>query len=152
MSAGLTASSSLAQGVSQYEAGQARSKLYQQNAGIATMQANSEAEAGAYNANAIRMKGAALEGQQVAQIGGNNLQQVGTPAQVIASSRMVNEMDALQTQNNAMRRAWGFKVQAASDEYQSKLDQKAAYTEGFGTILGGGAKAYDQKQKTGVWF
>lgn len=152
MSAGVTGSSALLSGVSQYEAGEARSSLYRANATIAGEQYQSEAAAGAYNEEMVRMKGAALEGQQVAQIGASNIQQRGTPAQVVASTAMVNEMNALQTRNNALRRAWGFEVQGASDLYQAGLAKTAGIEQGFGSILSGGAKAIGEYHETGTWF
>lgn len=140
------------QGVGQYEAGQTRSQLFRNNAAIAGEQAQSEAAAGSVNETAVRMKGQALEGQQVAQVGASNLQQTGTPGQVIASSRMINEMDALQTRNNALRKAWGFQVQEVSDKFQAKEASAAGEFQGVGSILTGGAKAYDQYNKTGTFF
>lgn len=152
MAGGLSLAAGFLQGVGEYEAGQARSQLYRANAGIAAQQARSEAQAGAYNESAIRMKGAALTGQQVAQIGANNLQQTGTPAQVVASTAMVNEMDALQTRNNALRRAWGFQVQEVSDTFQAKQAATAGAFSAAGSILSGGAKATQQYNETGSWF
>lgn len=152
MSAGLTGASALLSGVSQYEAGQARSSLFRGNANIALQQAQSEAAAGGTNETMVRMKGAQITGQQIAATGANNLQQTGTPAQVIASTAGVNEMDALQTRNNALRRAWGFRVQAASDEKQAGLAATAGDFNAAGSILSGGAKAYDQYNKAGSFF
>lgn len=152
MSAGVTAAGGLLQGVSQYEAGQTRSNLFKANAAIATAQGQSEAEAGATNANMIRMRGAALEGQQVANIGANNLTQGGTNAQVVASSAAINELDALNTKNNALRRAWGFEVQGASDAFQEKQASEAAPLNAAGSILAGGSKAYKEDQAAGSWF
>lgn len=152
MSAGLTAGAGLMQGVGQYEAGQTRSQLFRTNAAIAGEQAQSEAEAGSVNETAVRMRGQSVQGQQIAQIGAGNLQQGGTPGQVVASSAMINEMDALQTRNNALRKAWGFQVQEVSDNFQSKQASAAGDFQGAGSILTGGAKAYDQYNKTGTFF
>lgn len=152
MPAGLSLAAGFLGGVADYEAGKTRSQLYRANASIATQQAQSEREAGAYNEEIVRMKGAALQGQQIAQIGASNLQQGGTPSQVVASTAAVSEMDALQTRNNAMRKAWGFSVQAASDSFQSTQASRSASTSGFGAILSGGAKAYDQYSQTGTYF
>jgi len=152
MSAGLTAGSTLMEGVGRFEAGEMRSRLFDANAAIAARQAQSEMETGAYNESMVRMKGAALEGQQVAQIGGGNLQQKGTPAQVVAGTRMINEMDALQTRNNALRRAWGFQVQQASDLVQGRMAQRAGEFGGAGTLLSGGAQAWRQYNATGEFF
>lgn len=152
MSAGLTASAGLMKGVGDYEAGQTRSQLYRTNAAVAGEQAQSELQAGAYNESAVRMRGAATTGQQVAQIGAGNLQQTGTPAQVVASSAAINEMDALQTRNNAMRKAWGFQVQEASDKFQSKEASTAGDFSAVGSILTGGAKATKEYNSTGTFF
>lgn len=152
MSAGLTAGAGLMQGVGQYEAGQSRSQLYRTNASIAGQQAQSEAQAGATNEEMQRMKGAALTGQQVAAIGGSNLQQAGTSAQVVADTSMISEMNALQTRNNALRKAWGFQVQEASDTFQSKEASTAGDFSAAGSILTGGAKAAAQYNSTGSFF
>lgn len=152
MSAGLTAGAGLMKGVGEYEAGQTRATLLRANEGIATAQYQSEAATGAFNEEATRMRGAALEGQQVAQIGAGNLQQRGTPAQVVASTAEVNEMNALQTRNNALRRAWGFEVQGVSDAFQSDMARRAGIGAGAGSILGAGGAAYKQEQQTGTWF
>lgn len=152
MSAGLTDASALLGGVTKYDAGEERRSLFNANAGIAQRQAQSEAAAGAYNENAIRMRGAALTGQQVAQTGAGNLQQTGTPAQVQASTAAITEMDALQTRNNALRRAWGFRVQEASDRQQAGFAQTAGEFDAAGTILGGGAEGYKQYKAAESWF
>jgi DNA helicase TIP49 (TBP-interacting protein) len=152
MSAGLTAAGGLFQGVSQYEAGQEKGSLFRANAGIAAQQFQSEVQAGSENEERVLMKGAQQTGQQVAQIGASNLQQRGTPAQVVASSAVANEMDALTTINNARRRAYGFQVQEVSDQKQASLAREAGDFNAAGSILAGGAKAYDQEQKAGGWF
>lgn len=141
MSAGLTAGASLMRGVGEYEAGETRSNLFRANSDIARFQSTSEEEAAAYNEQGMRMREAATEGKQVAQIGASNLQQTGTEAQVVASTRMVNEMDILTQRNNALRRAWGFQVQGASDQEQAQFAQRAGVNEAFGSILSGGARA-----------
>jgi hypothetical protein len=152
MSAGLTAGAELFSGVSRYEAGATRARLFDANAAIADRQAQSEAQAGAYNEELVRMKGEAVEGQQVAQIGASGLQQKGTPTAVVAGTRMVNEMDALQVRNNALRRAWGFEVQGASDRTQAQMSREAGFFGGVGTVIGGGAQAYGQYRQTDSWF
>lgn len=152
MSAGLTGASALLSGVSQYQAGQEKSRLFTANAGVAAQQSQAEQAAGSYNESAVLRRGAALTGQQVANVGANNLQQVGTPAQVIASTAGVNEMDALQTRNNALRKAWGFSVQGASDLQQAAFAKSAGDFNAAGSILTGGSKAYDQSVKAGGWF
>lgn len=152
MSAGVTESNALLSGVSRYEGGQERARLFSANEAVAKQQAQSEAQAGAYNEEMVRMRGAAMEGQQVAQVGASGLQMKGTPTAVIAGTRAINEMDALTTRNNALRRAWGFQVQEASDAEQAKFSQRAGEFGGAGSILSGGAQGFKQEQATGTWF
>lgn len=152
MSAGLTGISALEQGIGQYEAGRERSSLFRANADVARQQFQSEAQAGAYNETAVRMRGQAMEGQQVNQIGGSGLQMRGTPTQVVGSTAEINEMDALQTRNNALRRAYGFEVQGMSDTLQSEMASRAGLNQGLDSILSGGGKAYQQYNSTGsLW-
>lgn len=152
MSAGLTATGGLLGGVAQYESGQQKRTLFNADAGIAARQAQSEEAAGSYNETIVRQRGAQITGNQVANTGANNLQQTGTPAQVISSTAETNEMDALQTRNNAMRKAWGFQVQQESDLTQAKFAQSAGVFNAAGSILTGGSKAYTQEQGSGSWF
>lgn len=152
MSASLTEASSLYGGVAQFEAGEQRSNLLRANQGIALAQERSEVEAGNYNAGSILRKGAAIEGQQIANIGANNLQGGGTPAQVVKSTAEVNEMDALMTRNNALRRAWGFGVQGQSDAEQAGFARSAGTGNAIGAILGGSAKAYTESNAAGTWI
>lgn len=152
MAAGLGAAGSLYGGVAQYEAGQERSSLFRANADVASRQAISEEAAGAFNESVVRRRGEQVTGQQVANIGANNLTQGGTNAQVVASTAATNELDALTTRNNALRKAWGFSVQQASDEQQSKFASSAGTGNAIGTILGGSAKAYTQSTNAGGWF
>lgn len=152
MSSSLTGAAGLFGGVAQYEAGQQRSMLFNANAGVAQQQYQSELQAGSVNESALRRKGAAVQGEQVANIGANNLQQAGTPSQVVASTAAVNEQDLLTTRNNAMRKAWGFQVQEASDQKQAAFAKATGNFSAAGTILGGGAKAYTQENETGSWF
>ena len=99
----------------------AKENLENANAGIAAAQAKSEMVAGGYNANLIRQRTAQKVGAITAQVGGNNLQQGGTPATLEAQTARAGEQSALTENNNALRRAWGFSVQGASDTYQAKL-------------------------------
>lgn len=152
MSAGVTAAAGLLQGVGQYEAGQTRSNLFRANAAVAGQQAQSELQAESVNETALRMKQAQVRGEQVAQTGANNLQQVGSPAQVQASTAELNEVDILNMRNNAMRKAWGFQVQEVSDQFQSKQAARVGDFEAVGSILGGAGKGLGQKNATGEWF
>lgn len=128
---------------SQIAAGNERDQLERANAGIADQQVKSEFAAGSYNAGLARKKGAQITGTQVAAIGANNLTQGGTNAQVVADTAAAQESNALQIQNTAMRRAWGFAVQGASDTFQGKLARRGGMLSGIGSLISGGSKALD---------
>lgn len=150
MSTGLGMAGLLVQGVSQYQAGQTRGMLNDVNAGIAQKQSESEIESGNYNANLIKLRGQQMQGQQVNAIGANNLQQTGTNTNVIADTARANEADRLTTLNNAMRRAWGFQVQGASDTFQGDLARRSGNFGLAGSIIGAGAKYETDSEARGL--
>ena len=137
MSSGLGLSGSLVSGISQYESGKTRSELLGVNAEVADAQARSEMQSGGYNASILRQRGARVMGAQIASIGANNLTQGGTNQNVVADTARASELDALTTQNNALRRAWGFEVQGESDRFQAEQSSRGGLLSGLGTIIGG---------------
>jgi hypothetical protein len=120
--------------VSAYQSGKTKDALETANASIADQQAKSEMTSAAYNSNLARLKGAQIQGQQVSAIGANNLQQTGTNALVVADTAKAQEMNALQIQQNALRRAWGFEVQGSSDRFQGQLAEQGGILSGLGDI------------------
>ena len=129
---------------SQIKAGDTKASLDNANAAIADQQAKSEIEAGNINANLMRQKGAQVTGQQISAIGANNLTQGGTNAQVVAGTAGATELNVLNTQNNALRRAWGFQVQGASDRTQASLAAQGGMLSGIGSLASGGASLYNK--------
>ena len=129
---------------SQIQAGNTKASLDTQNAAIADQQAKSEVNSGNVNANLMRQKGAQVTGQQISAIGANNLQQAGTPSQVVAGTAGATELNVLNTQNNALRRAWGFQVQGASDREQASLAKQGGMLSGIGSLASGGASLYNK--------
>lgn len=127
---------------SAFAAGNTKDALERANASIADQQAKSEMAAGAYNTNLARQKGAQIQGAQIASIGANNLQQGGTPATVVADTARAQEANALQIQNNALRRAWGFEVQGESDTIQGQLAKQGGILSGIGDITSTAGKLY----------
>ena len=128
---------------SQIAAGDTRANLERANADIASAQARSEEESGSYNANLVRQKGAQTMGAQVAAIGANNLQQAGSPSKVVADTARATEMSALTVNNNALKRAWGFQVQGASDIEQASLAKQGGLLSGIGSAIGSAGAAYN---------
>jgi hypothetical protein len=129
-------------GASSMAAGDTRANLENANAEIASQQAKSEVDAGGYNANLARERTAKTEGAQISAIGANNLQQGGTPSTVVSDTARAGEMNALQINNNALRRAWGFQVQGASDTFQAGLAQQGGILSGIGSDIAAGGDIY----------
>lgn len=125
-----------------FAAGSEKDALEKANAGIADQQAKSEMASGAYNTDLARKKAAQIQGTQVSAIGANNLQQGGTNATVVADTAKAQEANALQIQNNALRRAWGFQVQGASDTFEGDLAKQQGILSGVGDLIGTGGKLY----------
>lgn len=123
-------------------AGDTRGNLENANAEIASQQAKSEMVSGAYGADLARQRGRQIAGQQVSAIGANNLQQGGTPATVVADTARAAEANALNTQNNALRRAWGFEVQGSSDKLEGDLAEQGGVLSGIGALAGAGGSIY----------
>ena len=123
-------------------AGNEKDALERANASIADQQAKSEMASGGYNTNLARQKAAQIQGTQIAAIGANNLQQSGTPSLVVADTAKAQEANALQIQNNALRRAWGFDVQGASDTLQGELAKQGGILSGIGDITSTAGKVY----------
>lgn len=126
---GLTAASDI-------ESSQTKAGLEDANALIAQQQAKSEMAAGSYNANLVRQRGQKVLGSMIASTGANNLQQKGTPVNNQADTARATELSALMTNNNALRRAWGFQVQGASDRYEAGMDRTAGVLNAAGAIVG----------------
>lgn len=69
---------------------------------------------------------------------------VGTPASVMADTRLMSETDARMAENNAARKVRGYREQKrqAEQEYQRRIDQETQNAVGnliggFGSMLGG---------------
>jgi hypothetical protein len=131
-----------------FAAGSEKDALEKANAGIADQQAKSEMAAGGYNTDLARKKAAQIQGNQVSAIGANNLQQGGTNANVVADTAKAQEANALQIQNNALRRAWGFEVQGASDTLEGSLAKQGGILSGLGDLTSTAGKIY-KDQNTG---
>jgi hypothetical protein len=147
--AGIAGAGGIIKAGSAFAAGNAKSSLEMLNAGIASTQAKSEMETGAYNSNLARLRGEQVEGQQVSGIGANNLRQAGTPATVVANTAAASERNVLNVQNNALRRAWGFQVQGTSDTYQAELAKQGGMLSGIGDLTSTAGTVYKDLNTAG---
>lgn len=134
-----------AAGVSAY--GQVRQSNYQakldeQNAKLQEDAAAIAANRGGQDAGIQRMKGSQLEASARAEAGATGIDlQSGSTLDVLADSRMMNELDALTIKNNAAREAWGYKTTAVQNRAQAELTRMGGRYGAAATLIGGAAQA-----------
>lgn len=129
---------------SQFMAGKQSAALLQANAGIARLQATSENEAGAEQGELYRQHLQAALGRQAATVGGANIAMSGSPLRALESTSYLGAQDLARIQTNAARKAWGFNVTAAGDDFRAKEASAEGTAAGIGGLITTGAKAYGQ--------
>jgi hypothetical protein len=137
---GAVQSSQAAASASKYQAAVelANAQTAKTNAGMAS-------EAGSIQAGMASQKTRAAIGEITANQAASGLDlNSGSPTGVRQSERYLGEQDALTIRSNATKEAFGYKVQAASDEAQSFLDKSeasadlsAGYLNAGSTLLSG---------------
>lgn len=119
-------------------------KLMQANAAIAGQQARSTNEAGAEQAQILRQNLAQKIGTQQAQVGGSGLTMSGSPLRAIENTAYFGAQDLARIQTNAARKAWGFGVTQAGDQFRANQDKTAGTFNAIGSLITSGAKAWGQ--------
>lgn len=125
-------------------ASQQSAKLLRANASIAGMQAQSESEAGASQAELYRQHLNATIGKQEAQVGGSNVTMSGSPLRSLENTALLGQQDIGRIQLNAARKGWGFQVTQAGDQERAAQATSAGTSNAFGSLITSGAKAYGQ--------
>lgn len=124
-----------------------KAQVAENNAAIATQQAQWAGEEGDQSASAAALKTRATEGGIEANQAASGIDvNTGSAVQVQDSARILGKLDALTIRSNAARQAYGYQVEATNQTAQSQLDKFAAKNDieageiGAGsTILGGAA-------------
>lgn len=129
---------------SQFIAGKQSASLLRANAGIARLQATSEVQAGAEQADLYRQHLNQTVGKQIAAVGGSGLSMSGSPLRALESTAYLGAQDVARIQTNAARRAWGFQVTAAGDEVRADQASSAGTANALGGLITTGARAYSQ--------
>lgn len=129
-----------------------------QNAQLATWQAQDAIARGETNAQRLQQRGAALKGTQRARLAANGVAFDSASAlDILTSTDVQSEQDQDTTRSNAEREAWGYRVNASNTAGNAALLRNRASSEGgvsaaFSTLLtGAGAVAKSwYKQSTGT--
>jgi hypothetical protein len=146
-------------GEAQNAAAQYQAQVAQINAGVAKQNASMEMAAGETAANNSQMKTRAAVGATKAGQGASGVDvNSGSFVQARAGEAELGMLDALTTRANAARGAYGYEVQATSDQAQAQLDimqgqqaQEAGEISGIGSLISGASGAAVSGKKLGVF-
>lgn len=152
-------------GVGQLQAAGAASASAKYNAQVADMNAKlanraakDALERGGLEEQKQRQQTAQLLGQQQAGMAANGVDLTfGSPLDLLVGTAVLGELDALTIRSNAYREERDIRQQGANYRGQAgmyRAEAKGAKTAGWlsagGTVLGGGAQAYGNYQKTKI--
>lgn len=129
---------------SQFRAGQQSAALLRANASIAGMEARSEQESGAEQAELYQQHLNATLGKQGAQVGGSGVTLSGSALRSLATTAQLGAQDIARIRTNAARKAWGFETTQAGDLVRADMASAQGRQAALGTLITTGAKAYGQ--------
>ena len=127
----------------QLAAGRSNSKMAKSNAELADVAARDALVRGSDEETRYRMNIRQVQGRQRAAVAASGLTFSGSAAEIARDTDMIAEQDVTTIRANAAREAFGFRTQADSYRYQSRLDRRGALTGAAGTFLGGAARSYE---------
>lgn len=133
-----------------YEQAKAGRRISKTNERIAAMQAQSALARGHEAEGISRQRGKKMLGSQRAALAAQGIRLDAGSAQDIQQETLdIGELDALTIKNNALREAFGYKMQGISESMQGRLTYQAGMNQATGSLLTGGIKAYDYYRQTG---
>ena len=115
-------------------AAESQAELAEYNAAVADVQARDARERGDIEAHRFRARTRALVGEQRTGFAAGNIDVAfGSAVDVQADATLLGELDALTAKNNALREAWGYKVEATDLRTQAEIARKeGVYAEAAG--------------------
>lgn len=138
--AGVSAFSSISQGVAASRAAAYNAQVADNNAKIATQNAQYAGAEGEQNAAASEMNTRAKVGAIAAAQGANGIDvNTGSAVNVRASASELGELDAMNIRANAARQAYGYETQSGAFSSQSALDKSQSKSDETGGLISGGA-------------
>lgn len=143
-------------GNAQAEASRYNAQVAEMNATLADRAAKDALERGKTEEQRKRLEIAQLQGRQRAAMAANGVDLTfGSPLDTLVDTATMGELDALTIRRNAAREAYDYEAQGVNyraDAGLSRMNASAAKMGGYlsaaGTILGGGAKAYQSYQSS----
>lgn len=107
------------------------------NAALSKQQAADSRRRGDYAAGLQRQKGTQAIARQRVAAGAGGVAAEGSVLDVMADTRLMAELDALTTANNAAREAWGYEMQAYNYERAGEAAVTRGDSEAAGHLLTG---------------
>lgn len=97
------------------------------NATLAERQAQVAMEKGRFEVDQLRRSTAGLKGSQRATMAARGLDLTsGSPAEILAGTELMGEIDVQQAQVNAVREAWGYRTQKTNLENEARTKRANA--------------------------
>ena len=124
----------------QLRAGAETKKLYDRNAKIAEMQATDATNRGAIDEKKARQLTEQVIGSQRVSLAAQGVDiNRGSALDIQANAAYLGELDALTIRNNAVKEAWGYRVQAQDLTTKGGMAKQQSQFGAFNTILGTGS-------------
>ncbi len=132
-----------AQAYSQHQQGKAEAKVATQNARLANQQADDRTRLGMIEEQRVRNQTRQAMGTQNAALAANGVELgSGSAGEILSQTAGMGEQDAYLARANALREAWGFKVDANNYYNSRRMIKSGAKGAIAGTVLSTGAQAF----------
>lgn len=119
--------------------GQERGRALELSAALSDMAAADALQRGAQQEQRLRMATERQIGQQRVAAAVSGVEgAVGTPADIMADTRLISELDAETIRNNAARAAWGYRVEAAQQRRTAGAARASGIIGGAGQLMSSG--------------
>lgn len=120
--AGATLAAGALSAYNQYETGKYSAAVAEQNADVAEAQAQDSINRGNARAEEVRRRSRQAAGTQAATMGATGADlSTGNALDIFGDTAQFGTLDALTTVNNAQREAYGYQVQSANYDAQSRI-------------------------------
>lgn len=154
----LGAAGAVQQGMAAQQSAKYNAQVADMNAQLSDRRAKDALERGKLDEQKSRQKAAQIKGQQVAAMAANGVDlNFGSPLDTLVDTAVMGELDALTIRSNTYRESYDYQVDATNKRASAALSRaqgKNALTAGYlnagGTLLTGGAKAYQNYQTSKI--
>lgn len=136
---GLSAAQAMQQSAAQKSAGEFNAAQYETNAKLASMQAQDAIQRGDIEANRKMMETRRMIGAQRAGYAAQGVDVAGgSAADVQADTAAIGALDAQTIRTNALKEAWGYRMQGLDYEGKARFTKLATENESRLSLLTGG--------------